>query len=79
MFPNLQAHKIENIQKIIRDDSKPKPKINMTTKELLRKQVIIPMSNDNKISFIKDSSIHIINLNRNLKNIKSDIIVNFIH
>jgi len=79
MFPNLQAHKIENIQKIIRGDSKLKPKINMITKKLLRKQVIIPMSNDNKIPFIKDNSIHIINLNRNLKNIKSDIMVYFIH
>ena len=28
----------------------------MTTKELSRKQVIVPMSNDNKIKFILDSS-----------------------
>ena len=78
MFPNLQANKIENIQKIIRDDGKPKPKINMTTKGLSRKQVIVLMSNDNKISFMKYSSIYVTNLNRNLKNIKLDIIVNFI-
>jgi len=31
-FLNLQAKKIENIQKIIRGDGKPKPKLNMTTK-----------------------------------------------
>ena len=78
MFSNLWANKIENIQKIIRDDSKPKPKIIMTTKGPSRKQVIVPMSNDNKISFMKDSSTHVTNLNRNLKNIKSEIIVDFI-
>ena len=77
-FPNLQANKIENIQKIIRGDSKPKPRINITTKGPSRKQVIVLMSNNNKISFMKDSSIHVTNLNRNLKNIKSDIIVEFI-
>jgi len=50
----------------------------MTTKGPSRKQVIVPMSNDNKISFMKDSSTHVTNLNRNLKNIKSEIIVDFI-
>jgi len=79
IFPNLQANKIENIQKIIRDDGKPKPKIIMTIKGLSRKQVIVLVSNNNKISFMKDSSTHITNLNRNLKNIKSEIIVDFIH
>jgi len=36
------------------------------------------MSNDNKISFMKDNSTHVTNLNRNLKNVKSEIIVDFI-
>ena len=39
----------------------------MTTKGLSRKQVIVPMNNDNKTSFIEDSSNHVINLNRTLK------------
>ena len=51
----------------------------MTTKELSHKQVIVPMSINNTKNFVKDSSIHIININRSLKNIKSDIIVDFIH
>ena len=51
----------------------------MIIKGLSRKQVIVLVSNNNKISFMKDSSTHITNLNRNLKNIKSEIIVDFIH
>jgi len=39
-FPNLQA-KIENIQKIINSKGKSKLRINMTTKDLFRKQIII--------------------------------------
>ena len=48
------------------------------TKELLRKQVIVPMSNDNKVKLIKDPSTHIANINRVFKNIKSEVIVDFI-
>ena len=50
----------------------------MTTKEPLRKQIIVPISNNNKMKFMKDSSTHIININRVLKNIKSKVIVDFI-
>ena len=52
-FPNFQAKKIENIQKFINNDSKPRPKLNMTMKGLSRKQVIVPMSNENKAKFIE--------------------------
>ena len=52
IFPNLQANKIKNIQKIINNNNKLKPKLNITTNSLLRKQVIISMSNDNKLKFI---------------------------
>ena len=41
VFLNLQTNKIENIQKIIKDDGKPKPKLNMITKGLSRKQAIV--------------------------------------
>jgi len=51
----------------------------MTTKGLLRKQVIIPMSGDNVSSFMKNSSLHIANINRNLRNAKSDILVDYLH
>ena len=47
-FLNLKADKIENIQKIINNIDKSKPKLNMTIKGLSRKQVIVPMSNNNK-------------------------------
>jgi len=79
MFLNLQANKIENIQKIIKDNSKPKPRINITTKRPLRKYVIVSMNNNNKTKFMKKSSTHITNINRALKNIKLKVMANFIH
>ena len=41
-------------------------------------QVIVPMSIDNTKNFVKDSNIHIININRSVKNIKLDIMADFI-
>ena len=67
MFPNLQAEKIKNIQKIINREGKLKPRLNMMTKGPSRKQVIVPISNNNKVKFISDSSVHI---NRVLKKYK---------
>lgn len=55
-FPNLQNKKIEQVQKLISGNSKPKLYINITTKGLSRKQVIIPMNIDNTRKFLKDSS-----------------------
>jgi len=51
----------------------------MTTKGPSRKQVIISTNNNNKMSFMKNSSNHVTNLNRVLKNIKLNIMVNFIY
>jgi len=51
----------------------------MTTKGPLRKQVIIPMSRENISSFMKNSSLHVANINRNLQNAKSDILVDYLH
>jgi len=51
----------------------------MTTKGSSRKQVIIPMSNDNVNKFIKDSLLHVANINQSLKNAKSKVLVDFIH
>ena len=59
-FPALNAQKIH---KIVNSSSKPKPHIQMTTKGLLRKQVIILISNDNINKFMKDSSLHVANIN----------------
>ena len=45
----------------------------------MRKQIIVSISNDNKIKFIVSSSKHITNFNRALKNTKSEVMVNFTH
>jgi len=78
IFPNLQVNKIENIQRIIKGDGKLKPKLNMMTKGLSRKQIIVPMNSDNMIKLVAKSSTHISNINRALKNIKLDIKANFV-
>ena len=77
-FPNLPTKKIKNIQRIISSKDKTKPKLHITMKGLFHKQVIIPMSNDNKTKFMLDLSSHIININRALKNIKSEIKADFV-
>jgi len=77
-FPNLQGNKIKNIQKIINGDDKPKLRLNMTTKGPSCKQVIIPMNSNNIGKFMANSSDHIININRLLKNIKSECKADYI-
>jgi len=77
-FPSLQNKKIKLVQEIISSEDKLKPHINMTTKRPSHKQVIVPMSIDNTNKFVKESCIHITNINRTLKNIKSDVIADFI-
>jgi len=75
----LQDKKIKIVQKIINRQDKPKPKLNIMTKKPSHKQVIISMNNNSTIGFIKDSSTHIVNINRILKNIKSSTMADFIH
>ena len=77
-FPKLQANKIDNIHKIINSITKPKPKLNITTKSSSKKQVIISISNKNKAKFMESSSTYITNLNRALKNIKLKAMADFI-
>ena len=50
----------------------------MTTKGPSRKQIIIPISSNNVSSFMKNSSLHVANINRLLRNAKTDILVNYI-
>ena len=50
----------------------------MTTKSSSRKQVIISISNHNKAKFMESSSTHITNLDRALKNIKSEFMADFV-
>ena len=76
-FPNLLAKKIENIHRMINDSGKIKPRINITTKSPSRKQIIVPIDNDNKSKFIASLNLHITNLNSIFKNIKSEVMADF--
>jgi len=71
--------KIKDIHKTINDSGNIKPKINITTKDPFKKQIIVPMGFANISKQISLSSKHIANINRTLKNIKSDIFADFVH
>jgi len=77
-FPALNAQKVDQIHKIVNSTLKSKPRIQMTTKGPSRKQIIILMSNDNILKFMKESLFHIVNINQALKNAKLEILVDFI-
>jgi len=77
-FSSLKAKGINNIQKIIKGNGKPKLCINMTTKGPSRKQVIVPINNNNKRNFMEKSSSHVTNMNSTLKDVKSEIMVDFV-
>ena len=78
-FSKLLNKKIDTIQKVINgDNTKPKLRINMTTKGPLHKQIIISIPNELGIRFTKDSASYIININHILKNIKSNICTDYI-
>ena len=77
-FPALNANQIERVNNIVKGNPKPKPCIQMTTKGPSRKQVIVPISIDNNNLFIKNSAAHVTNINRLLRNAKSEVAVDFI-
>jgi len=79
MFPSIGTKKIDQINEIIKGSPKPKHQINITTKGPSYKQVIFLMSSDNRDKLMKNSAIHIANLNRNLNNMKSEVSVDVIH
>ena len=78
MFLSIRAKKIDQINEIVKGSPKPKHQINMTMKGPSRKQVIFLMSSNNRNRFMKNTAIHIANLNRNLNNMKSEVLVNVI-
>ena len=59
-------------------EGKKKPKSNIMTRELSRKEVIILMTKSNTELIAKSAHIYIANVNKYLKNSKSDIITDFI-
>jgi len=77
-FSSIGTKKIDQINNIVKGTSKLKPHIQMTMKGPSRKHVIIPMSNNNNMKFMKNSSMHITNINRVLRNAKSEVLVDFI-
>ena len=65
-FPYLLLKKIKDIYKMINNTDKPKPHINITTKGLLCKHIIISMSNENITKFIASSGEYVTNINYTL-------------
>ena len=77
-FPALNAEKIDLVNNIVNGNDKKKPRIQSTTKGPSRKHIIIPMSSDNTTSFMKNSSGHMANINRELRNAKTEVLVDYI-
>jgi len=77
-YLNLLANKIKNIHRIINNTDKTKSCIIMTTKGLSQKQIIVPMGQANVNKILTLSSIHVANINRALRNIKSNVMIDYI-
>jgi len=77
-FLNLSAEKVEEVHKVLNNSKKDKSEFNMTTKGPFRKQVIIPMSLLNTNRFMAKSNQHVTNINRFSKDVKSDVLADFI-
>ena len=80
VFPILPANKVAEIMDIINKNiGAKKPKINITTKGLSRKQIIIPITDSNAEIIVNSANQQITNINRCLKEIKLDITADFIY
>ena len=77
-FSTLNTYKIDQVNSIVNGQSKPKPRISMTAKGPSRKHIIIPMSGNNVSSFLKNSPLNVANINRQLCNAKSNVLVDYI-
>ena len=77
-YLNLLANKIKNIHRIINNTDKTKSCIIMTTKSLSQKQIIVSMGQANVNKILTLSSIHVANINRALRNIKSNVMIDYI-
>ena len=79
-FSSLSADKVGKMLKVKNSGKgNKKSKINMMTRGLSKKEVIIPIAKINIELIINLAHIHISNINKCLKNSKSDIIADFIH
>jgi len=78
-FPKLSSKKIIKIHNIAQGNSLNScPKLNMTTKGPSRKQVIIPMSQNNSNIVFSHANKHIFNINNLFKTSKSKVTADFI-
>ena len=78
-FPELSADEVGKMLKVKNNNGgTKKPKINMTTRGQSRREVIIPMAKSNAELIVNSAHIHISNVNKCLKNSKSNIIADFI-
>jgi len=79
MFSTILLKNIIEINDIINKSGTVKPKTKMTTKEPSRKQVVIPISEDNVKIIRSNANFYINSVNKLLKEANSNIIVDFIH
>ena len=78
-FPSLSADEVGKMLKAKNSSGGlKKPKINMTTKEQSRREVIILIAKTNAELIINSAHIYISNVNKCLKNSKSDTFADFI-
>ena len=78
-FLNLSTKKLKGIHKIINNKSKPNSYINITTKDLSWKQIIIPIGENNIEKFMTLSDKHVANMNCAFRSIKSNTLIDFIY
>jgi len=79
VFPTLSADEVGKMLKAKNSGGgTKKSKINMTTRGQLRREIIIPMTKTNTELIINSAHIHISNINKCLRNFKSDIFADFI-
>jgi len=78
-FLNLLWKKIKEVNRVIYNQKKIKPKINMTTNDPSYRQIIIPIDLKNSAKILSKSAEHITNINSALRSIKSYIIIDFIY
>ena len=76
----MSANEVEKVIKAKNSSERQrKLRINMTTRGPLQKQVIIPIAKLNTELIINSATQHIANINKCLKNIKSDVFADFIY
>ena len=78
-FLTLTLKKIIEVNNVINKLYIVKPKIKITTKGPLRKQIIVPISKSNSNIIRSNVSFHINTINRYLKEANSNNMANFLH